>query len=390
MSEYLSAKQIVSFIRELYGEKEKFIPLHSPVFIGNEKEYLNECIDSTFVSSVGEFVNAFENKVADYTGSPFAIACANGTSALHIALLMAGVKPDTEVITQSLTFVATINAIRYCQAQPVFLDIDDKTLGLSVSALQTWLSKFALKKSDGIYNKRSGKKISACLPMHTFGLPLQIDALTETCENFGIPLVEDAAEAIGSFYKNQHCGTFGQIGIISFNGNKLITTGGGGIILTANAQLASQIRHLTTQAKIPHPWHFEHDQIGYNYRMPNINAAIGLAQLETIQPLLQSKRKIAKAYSDFFSGKETRFIEEPELSHSNYWLNAVLFKNQTERDKFLEYANDMQVQARPPWRPVHGLPMFKNFQKDELKVTQAMADRIANLPSSPIIKAKHV
>lgn len=292
-------QDIVKFIKNLYNS-EDFVPLSVPKFIGNEKKYLNECIDTTFVSSVGKFVDRFENDMAEYTGAKKAVVCVSGTNALHMALLLAGVERNDEVLTQALTFIATCNALSYIGAHPVFIDVDTDTLGLSPSAMETWLKDNATVRDKLCLNKRTGRRIKACVPMHTFGHPVHLDELVELCSKWHIELVEDAAESIGSLYKGQHTGTFGKVGAISFNGNKTITTGGGGILLFQDEELGKFAKHITTQAKIPHRWEFVHDHIGYNYRMPNINAALGCAQLECIDKFLESKRATAQIYIDFF------------------------------------------------------------------------------------------
>jgi len=397
-------QDIVSFIRQLYNTPEGFIPLHAPVFTGNEKKYLSECIDSTFVSSVGKFVDLFEEKIAVYTGAKKAVVCMNGTNALHLALLMVGVERDTEVITQPLTFIATANAISYCEADPVFLDVDMDTLGLSPNALRNWLNTSTTKQINKstnqqvTVNKNTGNRISACVPMHTFGHPCRIDEIVEICNQYNIPVVEDAAESLGSFYKGQHTGTFGKIGILSFNGNKILTTGGGGMLLFMDEELAIKAKHLTTQAKVPHPWAFVHDEIGYNYRMPNINAALGLAQFEQLPEFLRSKRLIAKNYNKYFTTELPRrikdstprpnlifHISEPSNASSNYWLNCILLSNIEERDKFLKHTNENGVMTRPSWRLMNELDVFKDCERDELINAREIANRLVNLPSSPIV-----
>jgi perosamine synthetase len=379
----MSSNQIIiEKIRELYNEPEKFISLHTPLFIGNEKKYLEECIDTTFVSSVGKFVGRFEDSIAEYTGSRRAVACVNGTSALHIALRLAGVEQNDEVLTQPLTFIATSNAISYCGAKPLFLDVDLKTLGLSPAALETFLFTETEMKAGGCYNKSTGNRIKACVPMHTFGHPCRIDEIARLCETYKIELIEDAAESIGSFYKGKHTGTFGKIGVLSFNGNKIITTGGGGMLLFNDEELACRAKHLTTQAKVAHPWNFEHDEIGYNYRMPNLNAALVLAQLENINLYLDKKRLLAESYKDFFSSEKISFFSEPEDCSSNYWLNVLIFKSEPERDQFLLESNSQQVMTRPAWRLMNKLPMFENCRKGSLINSQWLEQRIVNIPSS--------
>lgn len=377
-------KNIVSFIQDTFKTKG-FIPLHEPRFIGNEKKYVTECIDSTYVSSVGKFVDKFEELTAEYTGAKRAIVCVNGTNALHLALLFAGVKQGDEVITQPLTFIATANAISYCNADPIFIDVDKETLGLSPQKLKEFLLENTEIKSDGCYNIKTGKKISACVPMHTFGHPVKIEEIIEICTQYKIEVVEDAAESIGSKYKGQHTGTFGKLGILSFNGNKALTTGGGGMILTNDDELGKYIKHLTTQSKVPHPWEFNHDHIGYNYRMPNINAALGCAQIEQLDFFIEKKRSLAKKYEAFFRNSDIKFFPEPSNSFSNYWLNVVFLENRTKRDVFLKYTNDNGVMTRPAWTLMNKLNMFKNCQKGNLENAEWLEDRIVNIPSSVIL-----
>lgn len=397
-------KNFVDFVRDLYNTPKDFIPLHAPTFNGNEKKYLNECIESTFVSSVGKFVDQLEEEMASYTETTKAVACVNGTNALHIALKLVGVEPNTEVITQPLTFIATTNAISYCNARAVFVDVDKETLGLSPVKLEQWLKTNTKvdKNSNKQINKKTGRHISACVPMHTFGHPCRIDEIVEICMQYNIPVVEDAAESLGSFYKNQHTGTFGEIGVLSFNGNKILTTGGGGMLLFKDEKLAQKAKHLTTQAKVPHAWDFVHDEIGYNYRMPNINAALGLAQLEQLPKFLESKRKIAKAYKNFFSnyhhdhvilssskgvkGSTLNFVPEPQHAKSNYWLNTIILKDKTERDSFLKYTNENGIMTRPAWTLMNKLEMFKNCQTGDLSNARWLADKIVNIPSSVKMK----
>lgn len=376
--------EIVKFIKNIYGN-EQFIQLHRPKFDGNEKKYLIECIESTFVSSVGKFVNLFEEKIANYTGSKYAVASVNGTSALHIALLLAGVKPDDEVITQSLSFIATANAITYTGAKPLFLDVDKDTMGLSADKLYNFLKKNAVKKNEGVYNIKTGKKISAIVPMHTFGNPLRIDEIKQIADEYSIPLVEDAAESLGSYYKNKHTGTWGLMGILSFNGNKTITTGGGGMIITDNEKLAKLAKHLTTQAKVPHKWEYKHDYIGYNYRLTNLAAALGVAQMEQLDIFIEEKRKLHNNYENFFDNiPDIQLVSEIKDAKSNYWLNAIILKNKEERDKFLEFTNNNGVMTRPIWELLNKLVMFKNCQTDSLSNSQWLADRVVNIPSSVV------
>ena len=373
---------VVSFVHDLYGT-EGMVPLHVPTFRGNEKKYLNECIDTTFVSSVGKFVDRFEEMMVDYTGTQKAVVCVNGTNALHMAMLLVGVERDDEVITQALTFIATCNAISYIGAHPLFIDVDKDSMGLSPDAMEAWLKENAEIKGESCYNRRTGRRIKACVPMHTFGHPVHLDNLVEVCNRYHIELIEDAAESLGSFYKGKHTGTFGKIGAISFNGNKTITTGGGGMLLFQDEALGNYAKHLTTQAKVPHRWEFVHDHIGYNYRMPNINAALGCAQLEEIDNILANKRETAEKYNQFFLNKENiQFFTEPEGSKSNYWLNAVLLNDKEEQLKFLEYTNDHAVMTRPIWELMNRLPMFMDCQTDGLENTVWFANRVVNIPSS--------
>lgn len=375
-------KDVVSFIHDLYGTDE-MVPLHVPTFRGNEKKYLEECIDSTFVSSVGKFVDKFEEMITDYTGTTKAVVCVNGTNALHMALMLVGVERDDEVITQALTFIATCNAISYINAHPVFIDVDKDTMGLSPFALESWLTENAEIKGDNCFNKRTGRRIKACVPMHTFGHPVHLDKLIEVCNRYHVEIIEDAAESLGSFYKGKHTGTFGKIGVISFNGNKTITTGGGGMLLFRDEELGKVAKHITTQAKVPHRWEFVHDQIGYNYRMPNINAALGCAQLEQIDDILENKRETAEKYKEFFKDKEDiTFFCEPNNCKSNYWLNLVILKDKHSQQNFLQYTNDNGVMTRPIWELMNRLLMFKDCETDGLENTQWFADRVVNLPSS--------
>lgn len=379
--------QITDFIHQLFGTEET-VPLHAPLFIGNEKKYLEECIDTTFVSSVGKFVDRFEADMAAYTGARKAVVCVSGTNALHMAMMLVGVERDDEVLTQALTFIATCNAISYIGAHPVFIDVDMDTLGLSPKAVKDWLVKNAEVKNGVCYNKHTGRRVKACVPMHTFGHPVKIDELVAVCEEWHLELVEDAAESIGSLYKGRHTGTFGKVGAISFNGNKTITTGGGGMLLFQDEELGKLAKHLTTQAKVPHRWAFVHDHIGYNYRMPNINAALGCAQLENIDRYVASKRETAAIYADFFKNiPDITFFTEPADCRSNYWLNVVMLKDKTAQQEFLEYTNDHGVMTRPVWELMNRLEMFKHCETDGLKNTQWLADRIVNIPSSVRLKA---
>lgn len=379
--------QVTDFVHQLFGTEET-VPLHAPLFIGNEKKYLNECIDTTFVSSVGKFVDRFEEEMAIYTGAKKAVVCVSGTNALHMAMMLVGVERDDEVLTQALTFIATCNAISYIGAHPVFIDVDMETLGLSPKAVKAWLEKNAELKNGVCYNKKTGRRVKACVPMHTFGHPVKIDELVQICQEWHLELVEDAAESIGSLYKGQHTGTFGKVGAISFNGNKTITTGGGGMLLFQDEELGKLAKHLTTQAKVPHRWAFVHDHIGYNYRMPNINAALGCAQLENLDRYVENKRETARIYADFFKDiPDVTFFTEPENCRSNYWLNVVMLKDKAAQQEFLEYTNDHGVMTRPVWELMNRLEMFKQCETDGLKNTEWLAERIVNIPSSVRLKA---
>lgn len=371
----------IEFTRKIYSKK-KFIPLHEPKFIGNEKKYLNKCIDTSYVSSVGKYVSELEKKIAKYTGAKFAIATTNGTAALHISLLLAGLEENDEVITQSLNFIASCNAINYCKAKPIFIDVDKDTMGLSPSALKSFLKKNTIIKDRKCINKKTKKIIKACVPMHSYGHPCRIEEIKKILHKYHIFLIEDAAESLGSFYKNKHTGTFGKLGVISFNGNKIITSGGGGCIITNDKKLAKKAKHLTTTAKIPHKWEFKHDMIGYNYRMPNLNAALLLAQLEKLKYFLKNKRELAKKYEVFFKNSKYIFFKEPKNCRSNYWLNSIILKNRNNRNQFLEKTNNNDIMTRPIWRLMNKLPMFKNSQCDNLKNSHWLFERVVNIPSS--------
>ncbi|PNE28678.1 aminotransferase DegT [Tannerella sp. oral taxon 808] len=380
-----SYKKITDFIHDLYGAPE--VPLHAPCFIGNEKKYLAECVDTTFVSSVGQFVDRFEEKMAQYTGAARAVTCVNGTNALHLALLLVGVEQGDEVLTQALTFIATCNAIRYIDAHPVFLDVDQSTMGLSPDAMRDWLFRNAEMKDSQCFNKNTQRRIKACVPMHTFGHPARIDEIAAVCKEYHIELVEDAAESLGSLYKGQHTGLFGRVGVISFNGNKTITTGGGGMLLLNNEELGAQAKHLTTQAKVPHRWEFIHDRVGYNYRMPNINAALGCAQLEHLEEFVLNKRETAEKYHAFFATiDDMDYFLEPENCRSNYWLNTILLKDRQAQQDFLQYTNAHGIMTRPAWQLMNRLEMFKGCETDGLKHTQWLEERIVNIPSSVNLK----
>ena len=372
---------LVTFVREQY-QSDEFIPLHAPIFHGNETEYVTNTIESTFVSSVGEYVNRFERQMESYTQSPNAIATVNGTAALHIALKLAGVMPGELVVTQPLTFVATCNAIAYCGAEPVFIDVDRQTLGLSPKALEEWLIENALVSDDLECRTKNGfKLIRACLPMHTFGHPVDLDGLQDVCTRWQLALVEDAAESLGSYYKGRHTGTFGLLGTLSFNGNKIITTGGGGMILCGE-ELGARAKHLTTTAKKSHPFEYVHDELGYNYRLPNINAALGCAQIEQLERFISSKRELAARYADHFSGGDLQFVTEPIDCRSNYWLNAVICNDRVQRDALLTSTNGKGVMTRPIWELMSHLPLYEHCRKGDLSISEWLEARVVNLPSS--------
>lgn len=375
------SEQIIQFIRELYEQSEGFIPLHNPCFRGNEKKYLEECIDTTFVSSVGKFVDLLEEKIATYTQSKYAVVCVNGTNALHIALQLSGVKAGDEVITQPLTFIATTNAIVYAGATPVFVDVDKDTMGLSPKSLKIFLEENTEVLDNQCFNKKTKRRIKACMPMHTFGHACRIEEIIEICKSYHIEVVEDAAEAMGSFFKEKHLGTFGKIGGISFNGNKIMTTGGGGVILTDDEAIAKKAKHLTTQAKIPHAWEYVHDEIGYNYRMPNINAALGVAQLEQLEVFIENKRETALCYKKYFEENSILFFGERENEKSNFWLNAIILNDREERDAFLQKTNQNGVMTRPIWQLMNRLPMFANCPKGDLTNAEYLEARVVNIPS---------
>ena len=372
----------IACVRSLYNQPEGGIPLHAPVMGAAEKDILAAVVDSSFVSSVGAYVTEFERQIAEFTGARFAVATVNGTAALHAALTVVGVQPGDFVLTQSLSFVATCNAIHYAGATPVFIEVDEETLGLSPDALAEWLTECAERTPTGAVHRASGARISACVPMHTLGLPARIEAIAALCADWGIALVEDAAESLGSSRAGRHTGTLGQFGVFSFNGNKIITTGGGGMIITNDETLARQAKHRTTTAKKPHPWAFEHDEIGFNYRLPNLNAAFGVAQMTRLPDLLASKRGVAAAYQDWAAAHSVPFIAEPAGTHSNYWLNALRLPNRATRDAFLAATNAAGVMTRPLWTPMHRLSMYAGCPRMALPVTESLADTVVNVPSS--------
>ena len=372
---------IIDQIRELHNTREDILPLHEPRFLGNERKYVMDCIDSTFVSSVGQYVIDFEEKIKAYTGAKYAIAVVNGTAALHLSLILAGVKSNDLVVTQALSFVATANAIKYTGATPYFTDVDRETLGMSPKALRKFLDHVEVRNNIPYYIP-TGQKVGAVVPMHTFGFPCEIDVIADLCSDYNIPLIEDAAESLGSIYKEKHTGTFGLLGAYSFNGNKTITSGAGGIIVTNDDTLGPLAKHLSTQAKQPHKWEYKHDMLGYNYRCPNLNAALACAQLEKLEDFIADKRELAGKYKVFFQSENIAFIEEPEHTRSNYWLNAILMESKEERDLFLQVTNEAGVMTRPVWALLHRLEYLKDSMHDSLENSLYIEERLVNIPSS--------
>tara|TARA_R110001583_G_scaffold26571_4_gene95778 strand:- start:21745 stop:22896 length:1152 start_codon:yes stop_codon:yes gene_type:complete len=376
---------LTNFIRNIYQTTGP-IPLHAPSFLGNEKAYVLDTIDSTFVSSVGKYVDEFERHMETYTGSPKAVATVNGSAALHTALYMSGVKANDLVITQALTFVATCNALYHIGAEPIFIDISSVSLGLCPTATAEYLDMNATLNSKGdCIHKLTRQRIRAMMPMHTFGHPVELDELLAMCLKWNLTLIEDAAESLGSFYKGQHTGTVGDFAAISFNGNKIITTGGGGMVLCKNSQDGLHARHITTTAKVPHPYEFYHDEAGFNYRLPNINAALGCAQMEMLPEFIKQKRALAKQYQTFFLGSDFKFVVEPEYAQSNYWLNAVICPDINSRNQLLKSTNEQGIMTRPVWQLMHKLPMFKNCLKGSLIISEHVEKHLVNLPSSSIL-----
>jgi perosamine synthetase len=370
----------IAFARDVYGMGD--IPLHRPYFRGNERQYLHDCIESNFVSSVGAQVYEFEQKIADFTGARYAIATVNGTAALHVSLLLAGVQRNEEVVTQAVTFVATCNAIGYIGAHPVFVDVDLDTLGMSPMAFNNFLQRNAVRRAGSVWNRNTGRRISACVPMHTFGLPNRVEEIAVVCREWGIALVEDAAESLGSTFGERHTGTIGLCGVLSFNGNKIITTGGGGMILTNDESIAQRAKHLTTTAKLAHPYEFFHDKAGYNYRLPNLNAALGCAQMEQLSRMLEVKKRLAVQYREFFRAFEVSMPQALPGCVANNWLNAIILSDRSERDAFLSGTNAQGVMTRPIWRLMSELPMYRHCQHDGLENSRWLEERIVNVPSS--------
>lgn len=386
------ASAVLAALKNVLPSDQRLVALHEPRFCGNEWTYVKECLDTGWVSSVGKYVDQFETELADFTDTKRAIAVVNGTAALHICLNLVGVKPGDEVLVPTLTFVATANAVAYCGAQPHFVDSDINTLGMDSRKLNDYLKESAVIKQDACYNKLTGRRIQAVVPMHTFGHPVDIDSLAEVCERYRISMIEDAAESLGSYYKGKHTGHWGRVSALSFNGNKVITTGGGGAIITNDEELGRLAKHVTTTARVPHPWELFHDMVGYNYRMPNINAALGCGQLEQMPLFLKQKRSLAGKYKAAFKDmKGVSFIIEPENAHSNYWLNALLLDGQhaSQRDVLLELTNKNGIQTRPAWTLMHRLPMFAQCPRMDLSVAEDIARRLINIPSSAVLGAEH-
>jgi perosamine synthetase len=381
----LNTSAILQAIRSVIGESDRPVSLHEPLFRGKEIPYVNECIETGWVSSVGKFVDRFEKDLVSYTGAKHAIATANGTAALHICLILAGVKEDEEVLMPALTFIATANAVSYCRATPHFVDSDFSTLGVDPQKLEAHLEQTCRTEQGSCFNKTTGKRIAALVVMHTFGHSVDLDAIEEICRRFHIPLIEDAAESLGTSYKGVHTGNRGVLSALSFNGNKIVTTGGGGAILTNDEKLAKRAKHLTTTAKVGHPWAFVHDEVGYNYRLPNLNAALGCAQLEQLGGFLESKRALAQKYERAFNGlKGVSFFRAPPFSRSNFWLNAILLDEEFagEREAFLAEAHKAGILVRPVWTLMHKLKMFKNCPRADLSRAESIESRLINLPSS--------
>jgi perosamine synthetase len=392
MTKQLNVNTLIDSIRKAWKVHGDYTALHEPHFSGNEWKYIKDCIDSGWVSSVGRYVEQFEQQLADFSGVRRAVAVVNGTAALHIALKVVGVRENDEVIVPALTFVATANAVTYCGAIPHFVDSEERTLGLDPYKLEQYLKDITIIQDEFCLNKHTGRKIKAVVPMHTFGHPVDLEPLVEVCEKYKLVLVEDAAEALGSYYKGKHIGSFGKVAAVSFNGNKIITTGGGGAILTNDEELANYAKHLTTTAKVSHPWEFIHDHIGYNYRLPNLNAAIGCAQLEQLDKFIGMKRELASKYKQVLESVDgVTFFEEPEFAKSNYWLNAIILDDEFmhERDRILQVLNDEGIMCRPVWKPLHQLDMYQACPRMDLSTAEKLASSIINIPSSAKLGGDH-
>lgn len=379
------AASFVSALQQALGGAGDGLSLHEPEFVGNEWKYVKECLDTGWVSSVGKYVDEFERRLAEYTGARHAVAVVNGTAAQHMALVLVGVQPGDEVLVPSLSFVATANAVAHCGAIPHFVDCTERTLGMDPARLEEHLERVSEPVAGGLRNVITGRRIAGVVPMHTFGHPVEIAELMRVAGRFGLPVIEDAAESLGSRYQGRHTGTFGQVGILSFNGNKVITTGGGGAILTNDSELARRAKHLTTTAKLPHRWEFSHDEVAYNYRLPNLNAALGCAQMERLPSFLQRKRQLTERYQDVFGSMNgILLVKEPHHCQSNYWLNAVRLKKPdlVARDILLAAANDAGFQCRPAWKLLHTLPMYLDCPRADLPVAVALEASLINIPSS--------
>ncbi len=388
MTSTLNMDSIMEVLRQVAVSKGDFIALHEPYFGGNEWNYVKECIDTGWVSSVGRFVDQFEEKLAEYTGVQYAVAVVNGTAALHMCLKLSGVEPDDEVLIPALTFVATANAVAYCGAVPHFIDSSHVTLGVDPQKLEAYLGEIAEVRGSECFNRKTGRRIKSVMPMHTFGHPVDLDPLMNLCHAYKLELIEDAAEAIGTLYKGKHIGNFGHITAMSFNGNKIVTTGGGGAILTNDAKLAKMAKHITKTAKVPHKWAFYHDELGYNYRLPNLNAALGVAQMEQLDKFLTQKRALAQTYSEVFRDVAgVTFFQEPEFARSNYWLNAILLDEQfvSCRDDVLERTNEENLMTRPAWNLLNRLPMYRECPSMDLGTAESIESRLINIPSSAIL-----
>jgi perosamine synthetase len=382
-------KKILEAIQTIvHKNSNEFIALHEPQFIGNEWLYIKECLDTGWVSSAGKYVDKFEDMLAEFTGVKRAIAVVNGAAALHIALKLGGVEKDDEVLVPAMTFVATANAVTYCGAIPHFIDSEEMTLGVDPHKLLSYLTDISEKREEGCYNLETGRRIKAVIPVHTFGHPVDIDPLIEVCKEYKIEMIEDAAESLGSYYKGNHTGNWGKLSILSFNGNKTITTGGGGAIMTNDETLGKLAKHLTSTAKIPHRWEYNHDHIGYNYRLPNINAALGCAQMEQLPKFLKQKRQLAERYQMAFQDIEgIKLFTEPPFARSNYWLNVLLLDTviADKRDLVLEKTNCAGIMTRPAWTLMHQLSMFKDCPAMNLSCSESLAKRLINIPSSPFL-----
>lgn len=393
MNDRLDLNGVLTALKSVLPANGRTVALHEPHFCGNEWAYVKECLDTGWVSSVGKFVDRFETQLAEYAGVKRAVAVVNGTSALHICLKLVGVEPGDEVLIPTLTFVATANAVTYCGAQPHLVDSETKTLGMDSVKLDAHLREIAEIRQASCYNKKTGRRIRAVVPMHTFGHPVNLDSLAEVCERYRISMIEDAAESLGSYYKGKHTGNWGHVAALSFNGNKVITTGGGGAIITNDEELGRLAKHVTTTARVPHPWDLSHDMVGYNYRMPNINAALGCGQLEQMPLFLKAKRSLAEKYKKAFKDmKGVSLITEPEHAHSNYWLNALMLDEQhaSQRNALLDLTNQNGIQTRPAWTLMHRLPMFSQSPCMDLSVAENIVQRLINIPSSAILGAEHV